>query len=129
MFRHQIVVSGDKVAAQQTMITTLEGIGFEVDREETPKRGDFWIRAKHGSRMKSFALGALAGKEGQFVWLNIVRGPDDSGNYLFDLQELTAGSTGGLIGMHQAKEVYEHVFESLDAAYQEAGTLVSSMKR
>ena len=120
MAGYKLVVSGDHEAARGVMIEAMQGQGFSME-----PTGDWSARAERGSKGASVALGALAGKSGRHLILDIACSPSDDGNFTIMLTQSTSGMSGGLIGMNQAKKAYNEVYESLTAAFQSAGTFVA----
>ena len=120
MAGHRYFVSGDPVIARNTVYAVLQDQGFTV----TPT-SDWSARAERGSKGASFALGAFAGKEGRHVILNISCQNDPAGSFVITLEQGASGMSGGLIGMKQAKDVYNGIYQTVGAAFQSAGVLLS----
>ena len=119
MAGHRFVVSGDPVAARNTVYNVLINQGF------TLKYLDEWsAKAQRGSSGVSVALGALAGTSGRHIKLNITcqSAPD---GFVITLAQGTSGISGGVIGMAQAERLYTDVYNTVGTAFQNAGILIS----
>ena len=119
MAGHRFVVSGDPARARETVYAALSGQGFSVR-----PNGDWAAVAERGSAGASIAFGALAGKKGRHVILNIAFQTAPEG-FIVLLTQGTSGVSGGLIGMGQASAIYNEIYNSVGAAFQNAGVLVS----
>jgi len=115
------VVSGDATMARETVYTSLGNQGFTVTQT-----GPWSAHAERGSKGGSIALGALAGKSGRHVVLDIACQATPDGNLAISLAQGASGMSGGVIGMQQAKSIYEGVYNAVGATFQNAGVLVSA---
>ena len=122
MAGHKFIVSGDAFAARDTVYSVLTNQGFSVAQID-----DWSARAERGSAGASIALGALAGKQGRHVKLNISCQSSPDG-LVISLTQGTSGVSGGLIGMSQAEKIYSDIYNTVGAAFQNAGVLVSGGK-
>lgn len=120
MAGHQFVLGGNPVAARDTVYSVLESQGFKV----TPL-DDWSAKAERGSKGASIALGALAGKSGRYVMLDIVCQTTPDSNLAVNLTQAASGMSGGLIGLNQAKKVYAEIYSSVGATFQNAGVLIA----
>jgi hypothetical protein len=120
MAGYNFTVSGSAEMARDTVYSLLRDQGFKV----TPS-DDWSALAERGSKGASIALGALAGKSGRHVKLDI-RVQSNQGNTIITLVQGTSGASGGLIGARQAKSVYGQVYDSIGATLQNAGVLIAS---
>ena len=119
MTGHRFVVGGDPVVARNTVYAVLTSQGF------TLKQIDDWSAdAERGSAGASIALGALAGKAGRHVKLNITCASAPDG-FVITLKQGTTGVSGGIIGMSQAEKLYTDIYNTVGAAFQNAGILIS----
>jgi len=114
------IVSGDAARARETVYSALGGQGFDVTQT-----GPWSAHAERGSKGGSMALGAFAGKSGRHVVLDIACQSTPEGYLAIYLSEGASGASGGLIGLQQAKSVYEDVYNAVGATFHNAGVLVS----
>jgi len=116
---HRYVVSGDPVMARDTVYATLTNQGFTLTQID-----EWSADAERGSSGASIALGALAGKKGRHVKLHVTcqSGPE---GIIVTLMQGTSGASGGLIGMKQASTIYSDIYNTVGAAFQNAGVLIS----
>ena len=120
MAGHGYTVSGDPAVARETVYSVLQSQGFSVTRK------DEWnAHAERGSKGASIALGALAGKSGRHVVLDISCHTDPQGFLVISLRQGTSGWSGGIIGVTQADAVYSEIYNTVGSAFQNAGVLVS----
>jgi len=105
--------------ARNTVYATLSNQGFTV----TPIN-DWAADAERGSAGASIALGAFAGKKGRHVKLRITCESTHEG-FAITLLQGTSGFSGGLIGVGQASSIYTEIYNTVGAAFQNAGVLVS----
>ena len=116
---HQFIVGGDPAMARDTVYTTLTNQGFSLTH------ADEWTAdAERGSAGASFALGALAGKQGRHVKVHITCQSSQNG-FMITLTQGTSGASGGLIGVRQADKIYSDIYNTVGAAFQNAGILIS----
>ena len=120
MAGHGFVVSGDQAVARETVYSALQNQGFTV----TPT-GDWSAHAERGSKGASIALGALAGKSGRHVVLDITCESDAQGNLVITLTQGTSGISGGIIGKGQADSLYADIYAVIGTAFQSAGVFVA----
>ena len=119
MAGYRFTVSGDAGAARETVYSVLEGQGFKVERT-----GDWTAQAERGSKGASIAFGALAGKKGRHVSIDISCVADTNGNSIITFAQGSKGVSGGLIGMGQASSVYSEVYSAISSTFQAAGVLL-----
>lgn len=116
---HQFVVSGDPLAARNTVYAALEQQGFKLNHTS-----EWSADAERGSAAASIFLGALAGKGGRHVKLQVVCQTSPEG-CVITLTQGTSGVSGGVIGMNQATTVYSDIYNAVGQAFQNAGVLIS----
>ena len=116
---HQFIVSGDPAMARNTVYAALTSQGFTI----TPI-DDWSANAERGSAGASIAFGAFAGQKGRHVKLNVSCQSTPYG-FAIILTQGTSGMSGGLIGMKQAENIYGDIYNTVGAAFQNAGILVS----
>jgi hypothetical protein len=121
MAGYSFVVSGDAGSSREAVYSALQAQGFVV----TPE-GEWAARAERGSKAASLILGAFAGKKGRHTIMTITCQSMPDGNFNFSLQQETSGMSGGLIGMNQAKNIFNEVYTGVGTTLQNAGVLVSS---
>ena len=122
MAGYKFIVNGDAFTARDTVYSVLANQSFNV----TPI-DDWSARAERGSAGASIAFGALAGKQGRHVILNISCQSSPDG-LVISLMQGTSGVSGGLIGMSQADKIYSDIYNTVYAAFHDAGVLVSGGK-
>lgn len=116
---YRFIVSGDPVTARETVYSVLANQGYTITRN------DEWSGfAERGSASASILLGALAGKSGRHVKVNIFCQSTHDGTCI-TLSQGTSGMSGGVIGMSQAQKVYSDIYNTVGAAFQNAGVLIS----
>jgi len=120
MAGHTFIVSGEPGIARDTVYSVLESQGFKITKND-----EWSAHAERGSQGASVALGAFAGKSGRHVMIDIACATDPQGNCVITLVRGTSGMSGGIIGMRQADQLYADVFNTVGAAYQNAGVLLS----
>jgi len=119
----QFVVSGDSMAARNFVL----GV-FQQQQWRVELKGDWAATAEHGSKTASYVGGAFAGKSGRHVILNIAVSVDPQGNTVIGLSEGASGFSGGLIGVSQARDVYQAIYDNIGAALSAAGIYVAHFK-
>ena len=119
----QFVVSGDKMAARNIVL----GV-FQQHQWRAELKNDWEGTVEHGSKSASFWGGAFAGKGGRHVILNLTVSPSPDGNTMITLIEATSGISGGVIGVTQAKEVYQVMYNHVGMALSNAGIHVKNIK-
>ena len=119
----QFVTTGNSMAARDLVL----GV-FQQQQWRVALKGDWEATAEHGSKAASFFGGALAGKSGRHVVLNMAVSTTPQGNTVINLIEATGGFSGGLIGVGQANEVYQAMYNQIGAALSSAGIYVSNCK-
>ena len=112
-------VGGDPAAARDIVYGILTDQGFTLTRTD-----EWSADAERGSSGQSIILGALAGKKGRKVKLQI-RCQSNSEGSVITLVQGTSGVSGGLIGMSQAKKIYTGIYDAIGAAFGSAGILIS----
>ena len=119
MAGHRFIVTGDPVAARNTVYSVLTSQGF------TLKQIDDWsANAERGSSGASIALGAFAGKSGRHIKLGVKCQSSPDG-FVITLSQGTSGISGGVIGMSQADALYSDIYNAVGAAFQNAGVLIT----
>ena len=116
---HKFIVGGDPYMARNTVFSVLTNQGFKLFPID-----DWSADAERGSAGASVALGAFAGKQGRHVKLNVTCQSAPEG-LAITLMQKTSGMSGGLIGMKQAESVYSEIYNTVGAAFQNAGILIS----
>ena len=119
MAGHRFVISGDPAVARNTVYSVLESQGFKLNQID-----DWSARAERGSAWASIALGALAGKAGRHVIVDI-KCQSTPEEFVITLTQGTSGVSGGLIGVSQANKLYSDIYNTVGAAFQNAGILIS----
>ena len=119
----QFVVSGDLVGARDFVL----GV-FQQHQWRVSLKGDWEAKAEHGSKGGSFWGGAFVGKKGRYVQLTITVSSDPQGNAVVNLIEGSSGFSGGVIGITQAKEVYQSMYDAVGLALTNAGKFVANFK-
>jgi len=119
---HKFLVSGEPAVARNTVYATLENQGFVLSQID-----DWSANAERGSSASSFFLGALAGKKGRHVKVHISCQTVPEGTSI-TLTQGTSGLSGGVIGMSQASSIYSEIYNTVGAAFQNAGVLISGGK-
>ena len=117
---HRYIVGGAPYVARDTVYAALTSQGFRL----TPI-DDWSADAERGSAGASIALGAFAGKKGRHVKLRVTCQSAPEGVVITLLQG-TSGFSGGLIGVSQASSIYSEIYNTVGAAFQNAGVLISS---
>ena len=120
MAGYRFFVSGEPVLALNTVYSALEGQGFKV-----AKKDEWSAHAERGSKAASIAFGALAGKSGRHVSLDISCHTTPEGNVAVTFDQGSLGISGGVIGMSQAKKLYTGIYDALREAFKNAGVLIS----
>ena len=116
---HKYIVGGDPAMARDTVYTTLTNQGFKIK-----PINDWSAEAERGSAGASIVLGAFAGKKGRHVKLRISCQTVPEG-LAIEVMQGTSGSSGGLIGVKQAADIYSGIYNTVGAAFQNAGVLIS----
>ena len=116
---HKFLVSGDPTVARNTVYATLQNQGFTLSQIN-----DWSAHAERGSSGESIVLGALAGKQGRHVKVHISCNSAPEGTVI-TLTQGTSGISGGVIGMSQANKIYSDIYNTVGAAFQNAGVLIS----
>ena len=116
---YKFLVSGEPTMARDTVYSTLVNQGFTL-----APINDWAAVAERGSSGASIMLGALAGKKGRHVKLDVACQTVEEGT-LITLSQGTSGMSGGLIGMSQANKIYSDIYIIVGAAFRNAGVLVS----
>ena len=116
---HQFIVSGDALMARDTVYTTLTNQGFTLNPID-----DWNADAERGSAGASIAFGAFTGKKGRHVKVHIACQSTPTGLSI-TLTQGTSGASGGLIGVKQAEGIYSDIYNTVGAAFQNAGILIS----
>ena len=119
MAGHNLIVSGDQQAALATAYSLLEQMGFTVTRS-----GDWAAVAERGSQVGSMLLGAFAGKKGRHVKLEISGSSDANGNLVITFLQAFAGASGGAMGVVQANQIYNEVYDTCASAFISTGVLL-----
>jgi len=105
--------------ARETVYAALVNQGFTLTHI------DGWSAdAERGSAGASIAFGAFAGKKGRHVKLRVTCQSAPEGMIVTLLQG-TSGASGGLIGVGQASSIYSEIYNTVGAAFQNAGVLIS----
>ena len=117
----QFVVSGNSIAARDLVL----GV-FQQQQWRVTLKGDWEATAEHGNKAASIWGGAFAGKEGRHVVLNITFSTDPQGNTVINLFEVTGGFSGGIVGVTQAREVYQAIYDNVGMALSTAGIYVAN---
>jgi len=119
MSGHRYIVSGDPAAARNTVYAALTGQGFTLTQVD-----DWSADAERGSAGASIMLGAFAGKKGRHVKLHVTCQSAPEG-FAITLAQGTSGASGGLLGVKQAADIYADIYNTVGAAFQNAGVLIS----
>jgi len=119
----QFVVSGDSIAARDLVL----GV-FQQQQWRITLKSDWEATAEHGSKAASIWGGAFAGKSGRHVILNITISLDSQNNTAISLIEATSGFSGGVIGIAQASEVYQTMYNNIGMSLTSAGIYVANFK-
>ena len=119
----QFVASGDGKVARDIVLDTFKRYEWRVQL-----KGEWEGVAERGSKAASFWGGAMAGKGGRYVELKIKVSANAQGNAVIDLIEGKSGMSGGLIGISQAKEVYQNLYDAVGGALTSAGIFVANTK-
>ena len=119
----QFVAAGDSLMARDVVL----GV-FTRNQWRINMKGDWEGTAEHGSRAASFWGGAFAGKGGRHVLLNIKVAQTPDGNTMIELIEGKSGFSGGIIGVTQAKEVYQEMYDNVGVALTAAGLFIANTK-
>ena len=117
----QFVANGNSIAARDLVL----GV-FQQQQWSVSMKNEWEAKAEHGSKAASFFGGAFAGKGGRHVIINISVSSDPQGKTFIKLIEGASGFSGGLIGVSQAKEVYQTMYNNVGMALQSAGIFVSN---
>ncbi|MCL2696130.1 MAG: hypothetical protein FWE69_07380 [Clostridiales bacterium] len=119
----QFVVSGDSMAARDLVLGVFSQCQWRV-----ALKNDWEATAEHGSKAASFWGGAFAGKGGRHVVLSIKVSADPQGNTVIGLTEIASGFSGGVIGVTQAQDVYQEMYNNVGIALSNAGIFVSNSR-
>ena len=119
----QFIVSGNSMAARDFVL----GV-FQQHQWRVTLKNDWEATAEHGNKAASFWGGAWAGKDGRHVVLNMKVSMDPHGNTAITLNEGTSGFSGGVIGVAQANDVYQTMFNNIGMALTGAGLYLASSK-
>jgi len=119
----QFVASGDSMAARNYVLGA-----FQQQQWRVELKSDWTATAEHGDKAASYIGGAFAGKGGRHVIVNIAVSMDPQGNTVIGLQEGASGFSGGLIGVSQAKEIYQAMYDNIGAALSGAGIYLAHSK-
>ncbi|MCL2529184.1 MAG: hypothetical protein FWE41_02490 [Coriobacteriia bacterium] len=123
MAGHKFIVGGEPAVARDTIYTILGNQGFTVNQT-----GEWSARAERGSKAASLVLGALAGKKGRHVIIDLELVTTPEGNLDATFTQKTSGASGGLLGASQAIKIYQEIYDSVGEALQSDGILISNTK-
>jgi hypothetical protein len=119
MAAHQFFVTGDPLVVRDTLDGALAAIGFASEYSD-PYTGT----AKRGSKGKSFWLGAMAGKKGQYLELGLSLRAAPDGTTVVGVSRRTSGAMGGVIGVANADASWAEIVAQLRGSLYATGLLL-----
>lgn len=115
-----LYVTGDPGRARSTLEAVLQSKGWKITWQ-----ADGWTgMGTKGSKVMNVLFGAFA--QYHELWFTLASLPD--GNTHVRLYRTGSGIGGGLIGMSRVKTAFREVVGIVEAAYGQAGVLISSQK-
>ena len=119
----QFLVSGNSMSARDLVLNV-----FHFNQWRITLNGDWHATAERGDAASSIIGGAFAGKDGRHVILQIMVSLDPQGYTVISLIETTSGISGGVIGMNQAKAVYQELYDCIGMALTNAGIFLGNTR-